>query len=246
MGGLHGGGVEEAHDDAVGSGLDVGDGAICGEKMVGAPGIGYSGVDDMAQVVGMVATWLAIGSRGVWKLLVFSMFVFTNRFVCPPTPSGVEEVHLLLAAAYGIGDGGGFEDASETGVLVCAVESARSTVISIAGEVSLGVWRVLVGVAANGTSVDFDFAEELFDFGVAGPSNDGGDGFREGIYDGFNGRGAGGHDVDGVRWISMMIYGYGLALARYFVSMMILGVVRRDGDDAMYTTGSRRLFDWRL
>lgn len=52
-------------------------------------------------------------------------------------------------------------------------------------------------VTANGASVDFEFAEELFDVGVTGPSNDGGDGFGEGIYDGFSGRSAHGHDVDG-------------------------------------------------
>lgn len=129
MGGLHRGGVREAYDDAVGGGLDVVDRAILWEKMVGASGIGYSGVDERGQVVGLWATWCGTGSRGVWKLLGFSRF--TNRFVRPPTPSGVgEEVHLLHAATGGIGDGGGvqvaefFEDASETGVLVCDVKSA--------------------------------------------------------------------------------------------------------------------------
>jgi hypothetical protein len=56
MGGLHGGGVGEADDDAIGGGLDVFDRAISRQKMVRAPGIGYSGVDGVVQVVGLVAT----------------------------------------------------------------------------------------------------------------------------------------------------------------------------------------------
>jgi hypothetical protein len=82
---VHGGGVGEADDDAVGGGFDVFDGAILGQKMVRASGINYSGVYAVVQVVGLVATC----SRGVRNLVLLSGFVFTNRFVSPPTPSGV-------------------------------------------------------------------------------------------------------------------------------------------------------------
>jgi hypothetical protein len=147
MGGLHGGGVGDAHNDAVGSGFDVFNRAVFRQKMVGASGIGYCGVDGIVQVIGLVATWFATWSQGVWNLWLFSICVFTNRFVRPPTPSGVDEVHLLLASAFRIGDGCGvyasnfFEEAIGTGMLVGDVEAERPTVVVVSGEASLGTWR---------------------------------------------------------------------------------------------------------
>jgi hypothetical protein len=84
MGGLHGGGVGEAYDDAVGGGLNVFDGAILWQQMVSASGIGNSGVDGMVQVVCLVDMRFATWSRGVRKLLLFRICVFTNSFVRPP------------------------------------------------------------------------------------------------------------------------------------------------------------------
>jgi hypothetical protein len=51
MGGLHGGGVRQTYDDAIGSGLDVFDRAIAWQEMVGASGIGYCGGDGILHVI---------------------------------------------------------------------------------------------------------------------------------------------------------------------------------------------------
>jgi hypothetical protein len=85
MCGLHGGGVREADNDAVAGRFDVFDWGILGQKVVCAAGIRDSGVDGGVQVIGLVAKC----SRGVMNLVFFSSFVFTSRFVSPPTPSGV-------------------------------------------------------------------------------------------------------------------------------------------------------------
>ena len=58
--------------------------------MVCASGVGYGGVDGVLDVIGVVAMGLAIGSRGVWNLGLFSIGFITNSFGSPPTPSGVD------------------------------------------------------------------------------------------------------------------------------------------------------------
>jgi hypothetical protein len=83
--------------------------------------------------------------------LIFSIGLFTNRFVCPPTSSGGDKVHLLETSAFWIGDRRGvfvsdfFDQAIGTGMFVGNIEAARPTVIAVSREASLGTWRVLVG-----------------------------------------------------------------------------------------------------
>jgi hypothetical protein len=106
-------------------------------------------------VVCLVATLFDGWSRKVGNLLLNRLFsscvIVTNRFGAPPTPSGVDEVHLLLATAFGIGDccivdvAEFLEEVGDAGMLVGYVKAARPAVVAVAREASLGSWWVLVG-----------------------------------------------------------------------------------------------------
>jgi hypothetical protein len=91
---------------------------------------------------------------------LFSIQVIcANVFRRPPTPSGVDEVHLLLAAPFRIRKrcivnvANFFKEAVAACVFVGDVKPIGPAVIAVPGEAVLGAWRVLVGGRACSTVI---------------------------------------------------------------------------------------------